>query len=328
MERHILDLFSDNILKKSAEYFGVNLDVVKKVGGFENFIYEYNKDNQDYILRITHSDHRELNMVQAELEWLDYLAKNDANVCMPVQSVNGNFVECVYHDNGTYFIITSFEKAKGAHMKKEDATPEFFEEYGRVIGKLHRLTKDYKPKDSSIKRFEWDEETFLKKAQDYLPKEEYVIYERLIQVMDYFNTLPKDRDSYGLIHTDIHAGNFFIDNGKITVFDFDDSSYKWFISDIAIALFYPIVFSIPNEKRIDFVSFFMKHFIKGYREENKLDDYWIKQLPYFLKLREIILYIVICRSCDMNNLDDWAKHYIDERRDIIINDLPFIDYKF
>jgi len=43
-----------------------------------------------------------------------------------------------------------------------------------------------------------------------------------------------------LIHTDVHAGNFFVDDGRITVFDFDDSSYQWFASDIAIALYYTI----------------------------------------------------------------------------------------
>ena len=48
---------------------------------------------------------------------------------------------------------------------------------------------------------------------------------------------PKIADSYGLIHNDFNDGNFTVDydNGDITVFDFDDCCYFWFMYDLACA---------------------------------------------------------------------------------------------
>jgi len=41
----------------------------------------------------------------------------------------------------------------------------------------------------------------------------------------------------------------------------------------------------------------------GYRRENTLDSTWLKQIPYFLELREIDRYVVIHRSLDLDDLD-------------------------
>ena len=54
----------------------------------------------------------------------------------------------------------------------------------------------------------------------------------------WLDSLPKDDDCYGLIHADIHQGNFFVDeNDNITIFDFDDCHYHWFAYDLAVPLF-------------------------------------------------------------------------------------------
>lgn len=55
--------------------------------------------------------------------------------------------------------------------------------------------------------------------------------------LDGLHALPKDADSYGLIHNDFNDGNFTVDydNDNITAFDFDDCCYFWFMYDIACA---------------------------------------------------------------------------------------------
>lgn len=137
--------------------------------------------------------------------------------------------------------------------------------------------------------------------------------------------MPKDKEGYGLIHTDVHSGNFFVDdNGNITIFDFDDCSYMYFISDIAIALFYCLLSPDTVENKITFSYEFLDHFFRGYREENHLDYKWIKLLPDFLKLRELELYVVIYRSCDMDNPGPWEQNYMNNRKYNIEHDIPFI----
>lgn len=43
--------------------------------------------------------------------------------------------------------------------------------------------------------------------------------------------------SYGLLHGDFSDGNYTIDysNGNITLFDFDDSGYCWYMYEVACA---------------------------------------------------------------------------------------------
>jgi Ser/Thr protein kinase RdoA (MazF antagonist) len=140
------------------------------------------------------------------------------------------------------------------------------------------------------------------------------------------DALPKNRDSYGLIHQDAHGGNLFVDEaGNITLFDFDDCVYSWFIYDIAVVLFYQVMY---KDDPVVFAQVFMRHFMRGYHQHNRLDDAWLAEIPYFLKLREIDLYALIHRSFDINNLDAWCSHYMDNRKEKIENDLPYIDFDF
>ena len=61
--------------------------------------------------------------------------------------------------------------------------------------------------------------------------------------------------------------------GTLTLFDFDDCVYSWFINDIAIVLFY---ISMDAEElgfpsAAAFTQEFMTHFLRGYRQAYPLD---------------------------------------------------------
>ncbi|EGG34281.1 phosphotransferase [Paenibacillus sp. HGF5] len=56
-----------------------------------------------------------------------------------------------------------------------------------------------------------------------------ILKERLTKL----TSLPKSKDTYGLTHTDFHQSNFYLHNGDIYLFDFDDCGYTYFVNDIA-----------------------------------------------------------------------------------------------
>ena len=106
--------------------------------------------------------------------------------------------------------------------------------------------------------------------------------------------LPKDKSCYGLIHQDAHGNNFLVDEtGRITLFDFDECAYSWFINEIAIVLFYIIM---DAEDWPVFTQEFISHFLRGYVKANPLEAKWLKEIPNFLKLREMELYAVAHRD--------------------------------
>lgn len=163
--------------------------------------------------------------------------------------------------------------------------------------------------------------------EQYLPQEDQQIKKIYTELRDYLRDLPRDTASYGLIHQDAHQGNIFVtERGKITLFDFDDCVYSWFVNDIALVLFYA---AMGQEDQAAFVTQFMTGFLPGYFREHQLDPVWFKEIPNFLKLREIDLYAVIHRSFDVKNLDDpWCIRYMDGRKKRLEEKIPYLDFDF
>jgi Ser/Thr protein kinase RdoA (MazF antagonist) len=116
------------------------------------------------------------------------------------------------------------------------------------------------------------------------------------------------------------------ESGQITLFDFDECAYSWYINEIAILLFYVVM---DAEDWPAFTHEFMSHFLLGYVKANPLDAKWLKKIPHFLKLREMELYAVVYRDFDINNIDDWwIARFMKDRKQKIEGDVPFIDFEF
>lgn len=147
-----------------GQQYGINKQDLKLIGDFENYIYEYEKDNQHYILRLIHSSHRTENLVNGELDWIFYLHNNGANVCNPIFSNNNKLVERIEAKN-SYFLATAFEKAPGEAPRRNNEAlwnSSLFKVWGQTVGKMHALTRNYKPSNENFKRFELQEDDLYK----------------------------------------------------------------------------------------------------------------------------------------------------------------------
>jgi Ser/Thr protein kinase RdoA (MazF antagonist) len=326
MEKRIKERYNQQILNQVMEFYGIADDRIKLLDGFESFIYEFQREGQAYILRISHSLRRDENLIRAEIDWINYLHRGGASVAKAIEAENGDLVVPVADANGGQFLATAFVKAQGEPPSKDLWNPSFYQKYGRLIGRMHALTMNYAPTNPAWIRPQWDGPTMLD-IEGWLPESESLVIERYLQLKSHLDNLQKSRGTYGLIHQDAHAGNFFVDDDEeITLFDFDDCTYSWFINDIAIVLFY---IAMGVEDQAAFTKNFMTHFLRGYRVENQLDEEWLREIPSFLKLREIDLYAVIHRSFDVENIKDpWVAMYMYDRKTRIENDVPFIEFDF
>jgi Ser/Thr protein kinase RdoA (MazF antagonist) len=234
-------------------------------------------------------------------------------------------VEAIEDQRGGAFLVTAFVKAQG-QAPWDLWTPKLYESYGEMIGRIHRLSRSYRPSQAAWKRPEWNDDLFAFVGR-YLPESESLARKRYEDVCSHVNKLPKDRESYGLTHQDTHGNNLFVDEtGRITLFDFDECAYNWFINDIAIALFYIVQ---DAEDWSHFTQEFMSHFLRGYVQACALDSTWLKEIPHFLKIREIELYAVMHRDFDVKNIDDeWCARFMRNRKSRIEQDVPYIDFDF
>jgi Ser/Thr protein kinase RdoA (MazF antagonist) len=327
MEKRIKDRYSQAIHDDLLARFGVDITSVKELDGFESFIYAYTQNGRGYILRVGHSLRRSVELIHGEVDWLNHLAAGGAGVARAVRSQEGRLVEQAPDGQGEVFLATAFVEAVGHHPGWKEFTPELLESYGAMLGRMHALSVGYQPADPSWRRLHWDDPVMLEVEQQ-LPPSEALALERFQELMGHLGTLPRhDPAVYGLIHQDAHGGNLLVDEqGRITLFDFDDCAYSWYANDIAIVLFYAVMW---QEDKPAATQWFMHHFLRGYRKEYALDSAWLAEIPHFLKLREIDLYAVIHRSFDLQNLDDpWVEGYMKGRKERIEASLPYIDFDF
>jgi Ser/Thr protein kinase RdoA (MazF antagonist) len=173
---------------------------------------------------------------------------------------------------------------------------------------MHKLSKNYSPINNKIIRHDFVNNMGNLLIPKYLPKNKEIIKKKFNILINESNPLSKDKDSYGLIHADFGDGNFVInyDNGNITVFDFDDSAYCWFMYDIADAWTKGMgwaMFESSIEKRKDKMEDWYTKMLKGYFLENVISDYWLSKLPFFLKIIEMEALIGEYQSSDINGED-------------------------
>jgi Ser/Thr protein kinase RdoA (MazF antagonist) len=203
---------------------------------------------------------------------------------------------------------------------------EYFQNWGQVLGQMHRLTKTYKPLSESIRRPDWHTWEYYSgfPYAERLPAIQKK-YDRLIAEL---HALPKDTDSYGLIHNDFNDGNFTVDydNGDITVFDFDDCCYFWFMYDIACAWEGGIGRTMfrPLAERRDFMDRYMEQVMTGYNRENTLSDDWLARLPLFLRLIQMQELMHFAQYLD--DPDEELQSELRYKIHCIENDIPYMGF--
>ena len=335
MEQRIRARYHPAILDAARARYGILPGAIHPLDAFESFIFEFERPRagarSEFILRLGHSLRRTENLVYGELDWLNHLASGGASVAQPVPSAAGNLVESIDDGAGGQFLATAFQKAGGVPPWQAGWSPKLYETYGQLIGRIHRLTRDYVPARPTWRRPEWDDEVFGFVDQ-FLPPDEALAREKHRQVVAHLRTLPRDRASYGLVHQDAHGSNMHVDErGTLILFDFDDCAYTWFANDIAIVLFY---MAMGHCNTPEFAREFMGHFLSGYLRENALGDWWLAEIPWFLKLREIELYAVIHRDFDITGgdisgiEDDWSAAFMRNRKARIEGDVPWLEMDF
>ncbi len=326
MENRIRERYNDDILREASRRYGIDEDHIRLLDGFESFMFEFERDAEEFILRIGHSLRRSEALICGEVDWINFLADGAASVAKAVPSEEGKLVEHVDDGAGGRFLATAFVKAKGGPPRRAGWMPEFYERYGALVGKMHALSRGYEPADPTWARPHWDDPIMLE-VERFLPPSDGAVVERYRELTAHLDGLPRDDDSYRLIHQDAHTGNMFVDeDGRITLFDFDDCAYSWYANDIAIVLFYAVS---SEDDPVLFAREFMRHFLRGYLTENRLDPVWWDEVPHFLKLREIDLYAVIHRSFDVENLDDpWCARFMDGRKERLEDGVPYLDFEF
>lgn len=298
-------------------------------GGTFSHVYAFSRQGSEYVLRITPpNDEIDDAAMRGIVSWVHYLAAQGASVSAPLPSVHGDLVEHVDSSDVCY-LVAAFERAQGIlgeELPFELWSDALLERLGHVAGRMHALAKTYCPAEPSLRRPEWTEvgNCFKPTGVPALPPA--VVVEKHEAALRQVLALPHDSESYGLIHTDLHSANYYVDpdHDTITVFDFDDCSYGWYAMDIAMSLF-DLVVLYPGQDKEAFASRFLACYLAGYLAETHLADEWIGRLGLFLKLLEIGVYLQTYAYADPDDSGSWVAKFLADRQRRIEHDAPFLD---
>lgn len=292
MEPAVRTRYTPEVRDQVARVVGVAPAALVDLGGFESFVHVAEVAGEKRIVKATWHQRRSLEELGAEHHFVTALADAGAPVCRPLPLANGRLVESVPAAEGCFHVM-AYEHADGERLTREHWTPALFVTWGSMVGTLHGIATRYEGPPAPLQRPTWEQEY----AEVMGMLTDGSIRAALARVLEQIRALPRNLGSFGPIHTDLHSHNVHWSEGRPRVFDFDDMLDFWFVSDLAIVLYYAVLRPIwhADNKQVDYDEVKAALF-EGYQQQHELPgDAWAA-LPLFLELREITLLAVCERS--------------------------------
>lgn len=266
-----------------------------KSGG-SNDIYLFTNTNNKYIVKIYSIRkcwHYTKNHYQLEVDFQNYLVKNEISVPQPIADIRGNTINQIKTpEYNKFYIIYTF--LEGTPLQPQTYNIENFFNLGKNIGKLHDKAKGFSSSSQSKRYLDIEfllsspyerlqqcgiENSFSKSFFDTINK----TYSNLKLKL---NSIKIDKLRKGVIHGDMHPENLFIDksNNHISFLDFELSGYGCYIYDLAT---FKWKLSLLNNRKELQAKF--KNLIDGYLIQMPELVADIPYLDLFIQLRHFFI---------------------------------------
>ena len=324
-------------LKEAATLYRLDGYDLAAVAGHEGgrntlFVCSRNGENK-YVLRISMLGDRSEEDYLAETEFVHYLAEHGAPVADVIPSVNGKYVECT-GDQGQKAYISLFAYAKGMLLsdngyRYREGAPlsEYFYNTGKTLGAIHRLSKAYRPVH---RRAEFADKYNMEYINRLIPDRYDGLKQAIARRLEQYRTLPRDGEAYGLAHFDFCDGNYHVNlnTGALTVFDFDNCIYCWYMFDLAHVWTHGVGWFRHIQdpvKRMEGMAQYFNTVLEGYRSETEVPGELLEQLPLFIDMT-LIEYVVDEFECSAREGGEPDEEDIEQEADCLINDIPYAGF--
>ena len=319
-------MFSEEIIFGLSQQYTAKINSIELLGASHNTVYKINCDSP-FILRLTSEHHRSKDELLGEIYFLQFLKKNGVSVAAPIPSRTNDILTEHHSANDTVYVV-AFTIADGLQWY-ERADNFYFKHIGQELGRIHKASRSYHAVNC-VSRRQYTESQHLVKAATIFEKHSPALGKAFATFMHTLSLLPKNSENFGLIHGDFLLSNYNITEGnKVTIYDFDECEYSWFISDIATLMYYQLTGGDPSQtanRKDEAIEAILK-IMSGYLKENNLPVTELKQLDLFFKLRDYVLLSMIL-GCGNETLGSWDGKLVPMALDRVLNDKPFVDIDY
>jgi Ser/Thr protein kinase RdoA (MazF antagonist) len=180
-----------------------------------------------------------------------------------------------------------FEYLAGTEPAGDDAA--HFAELGEITARMHQHARQWQ-RPPWFTRFHWNHDAaFGARArwgrwQDGIGvgPAEHAVLGRLDGVLrDRLATFGTGPQRYGLVHADTRLANLLVDDGRVSVIDFDDSGFSWYLYDVGTAVsFFEHQPHVPE---------LVDSWLSGYRRVTSLPPQDEAEIWTFIMFRRLLL---------------------------------------
>ncbi|GAB3083090.1 phosphotransferase enzyme family protein [Nocardioides zeae] len=279
----------DEILAAALPAYGAGDAPRRLLSLSENATYLVGTGADRVVARVHRPGYQTPASIDAELAWLDRLrSSGTVTTHAVVPALDGRRVVSVPRPDGDRHVVLFTFVVGGTGEERPDALPT--EELGRVTARMHRDVTDWELPDG-FTRFHWDAAACLGpgarwgdwaagpgvRATD-LP----VLDAAASAVRARLAAYGQGRERYGLVHADLRHANLMVgDDGSLTVIDFDDCGFGWFLYDLATVTSW-----IEHEPGAQATA---AAWLAGYLTERPLTEEDLAMVPTFVMLRRLML---------------------------------------
>ncbi|WOP17517.1 phosphotransferase enzyme family protein [Raineyella sp. LH-20] len=255
----------------------------------ENGTFLISEGARRLVLRVHRPGYHTRTAIESELTWMQRI-REDCGIATPVviPALSGEAVTTVEWA-GERREVDAVSVIDG-RTGEECGCPVPYEELGRISALMH-LHAEHWPLPDGFERFRWDFESSLGPAARWgrltgAPGVERadnaVLAGAVASIERALRDYGSGRDRFGLVHADLRMANIMVDaRGGITVIDFDDCGFGWYLSDLG-----SVVSWVEHEAETpDIVA----RWLRGYRPVRPLGDEDLGMIRVFVMMRRLML---------------------------------------
>jgi Ser/Thr protein kinase RdoA (MazF antagonist) len=221
-----------------------------------------------------------------------------------------------------YFTGRLYEFLEGEILEEMEYSSSQMTELGNQLGLFHKNACDL-----DIQRDSLDTAPYFN-FKKYVPSDQTSILESFQTLMNEINAIERTPETWGLTHGDCHPGNVMARGNNLTLIDFNDSGFNYFLNDIAIVLYMTFPPEDVDEKEFMMTAF--KDFMKGYRQHMNPSAEVLDKLPLFFKLRTLMFHTLEAWMFPFYSKEEQeeAKAGIEKRIKRVESDFESLKYMF
>ncbi len=263
----------------------------------ENIVFRVDTvGGQSFVLRFHRPGYHTLEELHGEFQWTAalnrsgigapvprYTRNEEAFVCLDLTELSQTrFVSLVEWVEGTAMATLIEEEPSRSDLVK------YFHRTGQTAARIHNQSAAWSV-PPGFARHSFDADGLVGREPFWGPfwqqskltaaERRQIIFAR-DQIYRVLTDYGKHRETYSLIHADLHPGNLIVTDDHLHIIDFDDCGFGWHLYELAVAISY-----YQDSPYYDAIQ---EAIVAGYRTERRLSDQDVDLIPLFVLIRSMV----------------------------------------